>query len=196
VEALGRLREVFQGAGLEAPPIPARFRESLREFDNWLFGTRQLDRMGMYFVRPYLEEVVGKRLDDYVAVSHAGHGVNSYSINYHLLYGPIGVFAQTAWGGGYMDNEKQAGALRDQFGRCHALIRSADLVAESGRLSESGRLVVVESDFREELSRWGWLERPLTEAKEVQGWLEDGTTKQASALAAALGWLEAGLPEE
>ena len=63
----------------------------------------------MYMVASLVDEVVKEDLEDYVAVSHAGHGVNSYSINYALVSGSLGLFLQTLWGGVYMDADRFRG---------------------------------------------------------------------------------------
>ena len=41
--------------------------------------------MRMYLFDDYLNEVLTEKTPDYVALSHAGHGVNSYALNYQLV---------------------------------------------------------------------------------------------------------------
>jgi hypothetical protein len=41
------------------------------------------------------------QVDDYTAVSHSGHGINSYSINVSIVKAPLAVLFQLSWGGVY-----------------------------------------------------------------------------------------------
>ena len=55
------------------PTDSERIFGSLRE---WCFATRKVDAMRMYLFDDYINEVLTKKTPDYVAFSHAGHGVN------------------------------------------------------------------------------------------------------------------------
>jgi hypothetical protein len=78
----------------------------------------------------YLVEAIAEPVEDYVAVSHAGHGVNSYGLNFHLVYGPIAVFAQTGWAGVYTNADEAAADVTRQFTQCADLIATAEASAE------------------------------------------------------------------
>jgi hypothetical protein len=41
----------------------------------------------------------------YIALSHGGHGVNSWCLTCQLVLPNLGLFARTAWGGIYKDVE-------------------------------------------------------------------------------------------
>ena len=73
--------------------------------------------MAMYFFDQYITEAMTDCPADYVAVSHAGHGANSYAINYNLVEGPLAVFTQIGWGGIYDDPEKSARDVNELFSR-------------------------------------------------------------------------------
>ena len=94
----------FRSAGLPEPPIPEAFRAELRRVEDWCWATRPIDPMEMYMFREYPAEVLSVDVPDYVAVSHAGHGVNSFAVSLHLVYGSLALFTQTLWGGVYTDN--------------------------------------------------------------------------------------------
>ncbi|MEV4515423.1 hypothetical protein AB0K00_41515 [Dactylosporangium sp. NPDC049525] len=95
--------------------------------------------MLMYLFEPgFLADVLAGRAPDYAAVSHAGHGTNSYAVNYHLVHGNLAVLMQVGWGGIYTDNAAAARRLGNLWRRCEALHGLAD-----GR-----RIVCVYSDIR------------------------------------------------
>ena len=47
-------------------------------------------------------------IPDQYSLNHAGHGVNSYSLNFRFALGDLAIFAQTGWGGAYMNSDEQA----------------------------------------------------------------------------------------
>ncbi|MFD1047412.1 hypothetical protein ACFQ1S_18620, partial [Kibdelosporangium lantanae] len=104
------MNRVFGDAGLHAPPVPEVLRSGVREIRKWAFGTRDVVPNSMYLFKHYILEVLTGPVEDYVAVSHAGHGVNSYAVNYQLVHGPVAVFAQEGWGGIYYDREQATAA--------------------------------------------------------------------------------------
>jgi hypothetical protein len=170
MSAANEMRELFEAEGLIAPPVPAALEPSVVEQEPWVYTTRDIDPMGMYMFGPYILEAVTKPLDDYFAVSHAGHGVNSYGLNYHLVYGPIALFAQTAWGGVYVDAERSAGQVRKQLSLCANLITAVE--ASTDRLPHSpARLIVVESDFHGR-AVCRWLDKPMGRETAAAEWLE------------------------
>ncbi|MFI5909738.1 hypothetical protein [Dactylosporangium sp. NPDC051541] len=112
----------FTSSRLPVPPIPEPLRPRLRTVRDWCWSTRDIDAFAMYmFERDFLSAVLTGDTPDYVAVSHAGHGVNSYAVNYHLVCGPLAVFMQVGWGGIYTDNHAAAQRLGEYWQRCEAL---------------------------------------------------------------------------
>lgn len=143
------LVDTFAESGLPTPPVPVALRSGLRRLQPWCWATRDIDPMQMYmFDHEYLEDVLAERVEDYVAVSHAGHGINSYAINYHLVYGRLVILMQVGWGGVYTDNEKAAAKLADVWRRIQWLLdRPPPVVA--------ARLIIRYSDLRD-VSFCGW----------------------------------------
>jgi hypothetical protein len=91
----------FGESGLSVPPIPKSHQERLITQGKWFWSTRpDITAMNMYRFR-YAKEIVSGPVDDYSAVSHSGHGVNSYSINVSIVKGPLAVVFQHPWGGVY-----------------------------------------------------------------------------------------------
>ena len=168
-----KAERVFADAGLTLPPIPARFANKLRMVEEWCFATREIDPMAMYMFDHYVKEALTGPAPDYLALCHAGHGMNSYAINYHLVDGPLALFAQAPWGGGYSNAQKDAAALAAQFARCVTLINAVDAAKARGLNGPPGRLVVVESMLRGDF-RWGWLDGPFADDAAADAWLHPG----------------------
>src|ERR1700733_11653223 len=99
-----KARKLFHDSGLAFPTVPeelaVRIKEGVNERlpmrdgindrhrSSWLFSTRELD-MSPYNLQHYTDEAESGPVNDYVIVSHSGHGVNSYAIQYYLLRGSL-----------------------------------------------------------------------------------------------------------
>jgi hypothetical protein len=168
---LDNARETFASEHLSLPPVPERFTKNLRVIGEWCFATRKVDAMRMYLFDDYLNEVLTEKTPDYVAFSHAGHGINSYALNYQLVDGPLAVIAQVGWGGGYSDKTQDTQQANDLFARCAELISASERAKARGLTGPPGRLIVIESDMRQE---WvcGWLNGPLR-GPAVREWLRE-----------------------
>jgi hypothetical protein len=135
-------------AQLPLPPVPVPFQADLRCHHSWVWSTRPISPMDMYMFDRYVDEAGTGPVDDYVAVSHAGHGVNSYGLNYHLVYGPLALFTQNGWGGGYADPAKERESIAATFRLAADLVASCERHRSAGRPTPRVRLVVAFSDFR------------------------------------------------
>lgn len=174
-----RARDVLEGAGLALPFVPPELEGSFRERVEWCFASREISPIDMYLFRRYLFEAMTEEVPDYVAISHAGHGVNSYAITYHLVRGPLAIFAQAGWGGVYMDREQSTREVVEQLKSCASLAAAAEDLADALPPSPA-RLVVACSPFR-----WvgvcRWLERPFIGDKdEADSWLAGAWIVSAS----------------
>ncbi|XVQ08982.1 hypothetical protein ACQP1W_41580 [Spirillospora sp. CA-255316] len=158
---IDEMRRVFREAGLGTPPVPEEMGSLVEKRERWAFATRDIDPMGMYMFLDHILEVLSGPVEDYMAVSHAGHGVNSYAVNYHLVMGPVAVFAQTGWGGVYMDAKKSAADVRTMLSRCGELLDALQELNEAQpRRRYDGRLLVAQSTFRG-TSLCQWITPPL-----------------------------------
>jgi hypothetical protein len=164
---MSELEELFEEAGLVPPPIPHSLSPRLRRIDKWAYGTRDVEPMRMYSFE-YPHEALLGNVGNYVAFCHAGHGVNSYAINYHVVFGPLAVFLQVGWGGVYMNAKEQAAKIEGWFDLCGELIY---LVEQRGPVRDIAwpRLIVIQSDFRN-ANVVGWLEKVLI-PEEADTWL-------------------------
>lgn len=140
------LFEVLAEARLPEPPIPDALRPGFTALEPRNFATRPMDAMDMYLFDAYLIEALCADVEPYVAVSHAGHGVNSYALNYHLVYGPLLLFTQGHFGGIYGDAERDRAELAEQFRECADLIAAVDRLG--GAAARHPRLFVAFSPMR------------------------------------------------
>jgi hypothetical protein len=144
--------------GLIVPPIPASLLSSFRRRDDCVFSSRVVE-ISPYNHDHYVKEALEPTLPDYVLVAHAGHGVNSYAISYHLAWNRLRLLLQLQWGGTYMDAEATGARIREAFTRLHELW---PLVLARDRTARP-QFLVASSDFYggklvrggEEHERWG-----------------------------------------
>ena len=163
--------ELFESEGLGKPPIPRVFHSSFQALGHWCFASREIESGWMYGFQVYLSEVVASGVENYVAVSHGGHGINSYAITYHLVYGRLALFAQTAWGGAYSATASASARVAAQFGRCAELIDTYETYAAADLLPLApARLIVIESDLGGRgIARW--LPEPTGDDESAADWL-------------------------
>ena len=92
---------------LEYPILTVEFEEEITEFGYWHWATQPFpNRMQDYSLLESVEYLKGPVPDQY-SLNHAGHGVNSYSINFRHVLGNIAIFAQSPYGGAYMNTVDQ-----------------------------------------------------------------------------------------
>jgi hypothetical protein len=135
-------------AQLALPPVPVLFQPRLKRRGPWVWSTRLIDPMDMYMFHRYVEEALFSPVDDYIAISHAGHGVNSYGLNYHLVYGPLALFTQNLWGGVYTDPAESHARIAATFRLAANLVASIERHQSADREKSRVQLVVAFSDFR------------------------------------------------
>lgn len=162
-DALKEMGTLLEQAGLPMPPLPVQLRDQLRRVRKWCYATRDIDPLEMYRFDKYLVEAVIASPEPYFAFSHAGHGINSYAINYQVVVGPLALFAQVPWGGGYMDKQRQTDSVRHMFERC------AELLGQAPDSRQGRRLLVAVSELRRQRI-CGWIPPGLDEER-VRRWL-------------------------
>ncbi len=138
-----KARQLFRKSKLVFPTIPDTLAARLKELDKWLFSTREIE-MSPYSLDDYVLEVNETPVEDYAVLSHSGHGVNSYAIQYYVVYGALRMFLHLGWGGVYMDARKARDQIRDCFSLADEII---PVVQTGARLRAGDRLTIVGSDF-------------------------------------------------
>jgi hypothetical protein len=101
------LHDFFDENGLEIPITVQIFEEQASEFGPWHWATQPFPtRWQDYMMNETVEYLKGPIPDQY-SLNHAGHGINSYSLNFRFALGDLAIFAQTGWGGAYMETDEQ-----------------------------------------------------------------------------------------
>ena len=127
--AQAQLRRV----GLVFPPLPKAMEPDFRRYGRWSWGSVELEPMGMYMFNS--NDPFGQGSDipaDYIALSAAGHGVNSYAITYHLLRRPLAMLLQVGWDGVYMDRGEQERQWAQTCALATELLSLAERKRETG----------------------------------------------------------------
>lgn len=172
---IARARALFKETGLRFPVLPKKLALTLRERDKWLYSTRPID-ISPYFLKFYVYEASTTAMDDYAVLSHSGHGVNSYAIQYYLIHGPLKLFLFLGWGGIYTDNQRATVKINECFDLADMLTKAA-----IDKLGSDSQLMVVASDFY--ISYWSphkkssmvnleWNKTPRQVLVEVLDWLD------------------------
>jgi len=142
-----KANRLFREAGLAFPTLPAKLASQLKERDNWCFSTREIDwdnYMWPYNLNYYVHEFEEKHVQDYAVISHSGHGINSYALQYYLVCEHLGLFLHLGWGGCYMDANEDSAKIRDCFRLADKIVSA---VRNLGTFGENDRLLIVVSDF-------------------------------------------------
>ncbi len=144
----------FKGEHLDIPYIPVQAKNNMKTIQPNVFGTRK-DTPSLYDLDAFVREVLTKKVDDYVMLGFAGHGVSSRFMHYYTVTNHLAIFFQLSCGN--IDRDKKA--IRE---RIDGVFHSAELLFESmdevdqEKLAEKGdRLLIVESDINGH--GWGWV---------------------------------------
>jgi hypothetical protein len=140
---LEEAKRLFRKAGLAFPTIPEELGARLKKRGEWLFSTRKID-MSPYNLDHYVIEINKKRVKDYAVICHSGHGVNSYAVQYYLVYGPLRLFLHLGWGGVYSDAKADAAKIKTCFSMADEITRA---VQSDGTLGARDQLTIICSDF-------------------------------------------------
>lgn len=147
ISSFVQLSRTFQRTGLAVPHVARRFAQQRRlsVFHEWHVASKPFPAaFDDYIFDAPLHTLLGP-VPEQFAISHAGHGINSFGLNLRLALGPVAMQLQVGWGGAFggpEDAERWAG-----------LVDGVDLVTAGIRLIGDDRLqrrrwLVAHSDFR------------------------------------------------
>jgi hypothetical protein len=154
----------FEEAGLPTPPVPEQFRARIDEIAQQTWATGPVDPFLLYAFGVTRESLSALGTDSF-AVSHAGHGANSYAISLLLAVPGLTVAVQEGWGGAYMEPDE---ARSDVAGMFDAV---ADCLAAVPKGPDQRQRCVAMSSFRD-ISYVGWLDdfEPEPEFETPHAW--------------------------
>lgn len=119
----GSMSEWLDQQGLAYPFVPELFRGRLRAVASFTWATEPVNPFDLYMFLISCESLLALRNDSY-AISHAGHGVNSYAITVRIAVPGLRLATQEGWGGLYMDRDKarfDVAAMFQAVAHCLAL---------------------------------------------------------------------------
>ena len=148
--------DFFNSHGLDIPPLDSYNEEAVKEITEWHWATHPTPTAMQDYLLESVEYLKGAVPDQY-SMSHAGHGLNSYSLNFRYVGGDFAILAQSGWGGVYMD-EKKANDDWDhlQLVLSHFLINA---FIEDNPEVRIRKYLIVFSDFRLEDSFEFWVNK-------------------------------------
>lgn len=120
-QGLSDLSAAVGDAGIARPPTGAAPAASINSYGRWSWGDRYVPAMLMYMFDTGLVAQVLSEHGRLFALSHAGHGVNSYCLNLVTSKGPVAAFVQHHWGGAYTDPLRSLIAINTTYSRLHVL---------------------------------------------------------------------------
>jgi len=140
------LTRLLDQHGLVLPTgLPRQLWEVVVEQGEWHWATQPFPSPMSDSLLDSVDYLRGP-VPDHLAVSHAGHGVNSYSLNIRLACGPLAALVQVGWGGVYGDSA----ADTQEWNRAMGALSEVLHVIGAGTLPgyRQRQVLVVGSDFR------------------------------------------------
>lgn len=159
VDALQDLRAVLGEAGVAAPPVPASCRSTLRTLGPWWWGSTLFHPFWLYMFGAVDALIDHWDRTPHFAMSHAGHGVNSYGLNVIAAAGPVAAYVQHGFGGAYSDPVRDREQIAATYERLHHVLAAAD------RDDSPARWLLLFSNFRD-VCQLVDLHRPVTRTDE------------------------------
>jgi hypothetical protein len=144
---LGVLEDAFvqyDEAGLRLPPVPRALVAELDEFDDWYWGSEQLD---LTDVSGFWDAARQPGGESAVAFGHLGHGVSSWWLCYRLQLADLAVFIRQGYGGVYADAAADGPRVSAVYEQLESLIPAAEAAKKAGRFQGGHRLIVVHDEL-------------------------------------------------
>ncbi len=135
----------FADSFLDASPLEP-WVAGVRKIGPWQWGTRTFDAMEHYLFYPdFIESLLSEpALTPRFMISHAGHGINSYSINVHIVTDSAIVFTQAAWGGVFSSESRDDENVNDMIESVAAFLEHSKRIHTAPEV----RNVLIMSNFR------------------------------------------------
>lgn len=137
--------EYYKAAGLELPRIPRGLKPHLREWGDWFLATLP-EPDGFEDYRMHTVDMLKAPVADQFALSHAGHGISSYSLNLRMAIGDLALLVQVGWGGAYGDPIRETGDWNELMADVSEILKRFDLKRKPGWRQR--KFLVTYSSFR------------------------------------------------
>ncbi len=130
-------------AGIALPPLGPRNPTDLHTYGKWSWGSRYVAVRDLYSFN--IDVVARALIDDgpFFALSHCGHGVNSYGLSLVTTVGPVAAFVQHSYGGAFTDPVTSLIRINTTYSRLRGLLAGVREAPET-----TTRWLLVLSDFR------------------------------------------------
>lgn len=170
-EAMAQAQGLFKEQNLTLPAVAQEERAKITRFQKGVFGTKA-NPGSLYDLNAYVQELLTKKVDDYVMFGFAGHGANSQGIHYYAVQGNLALFIQLSAGGAATeDNEAVRAKINGIFSQISLFLDSMKVLRDGRALDPERRLLVIESDFYG--SGWEWVDGQPGKIDESQWHTED-----------------------
>ena len=151
--------------GIGFPELPPELSEQLRIRSAGVYSTCELTSP-LHAMEAHIAELLSsKNKKDYAVLGIDGDGADTRAFHYFLVSGPLALFVQLPWAGGYKDNAPARKELDGVLDWAAPLLDRLSDLQERGRLGPEQRLLVVISRFSE--SRWTWTYRSGAAAEDI-----------------------------
>lgn len=132
-------------AGIAVPPFGGSDMSGVRTYGPWSWGSRYVPPMVLYM---YEVELIARQLIDHgpmFAMSHAGHGLNSYGLNLVTTSpcGSVAAYVQHGYGGVYANPVANLIDINATYSRLRVLWQATE-----ERQSDGLRWLLLYSQFR------------------------------------------------
>ena len=125
-----RFRALTQGFAL--PSLDDEILERVRDNGPYFWATQPFPTaMDDYMMHNIIEYLKGL-IPDQFSISHEGHGINSYSLNYRYALGPLAFLVQVAWGGAYGDSAEDSAEWADVLDELDSITEMVPYLYQDG----------------------------------------------------------------
>ena len=137
-----QIQALLAPTGIPLPPIPRELTGLLHPVRSGQYFTSHPSAPSPWNIRWHLDELTSKKVDDYMVIGFAGHGVESQAMHYYLVTQDIALFHQSALSSPY-GGQLKSEHLQKQYELAASIIIAAEDAKTAGNMSEDSRLVIV-----------------------------------------------------
>lgn len=138
---------------LDAPFVASHLSLRLSKFQDWHWATQPFPLPTDDYLLTDTIQYLKNPVHDQFSFSHAGHGMNSYALNFRHVSGELAMIVQSAFGGVYGDKTNDSKAWNDLVLRINTLLIATSTISHDRR---TRKYLLVASPFRlsQEIEFW------------------------------------------